>query len=330
MNDLGLLLVLDLSGLHGLLSLLRLRMLADGDGGRPADEWLPIKNLVVCLTFILDKMGVSVGCANTRMTGEGLRHFDAFGAIDGSNEEMTKIVRSNFCFRINASLDNAALYKVPHVAGGSLDNLFACLFAVVNKDGRGFGDRANPEVFPHSFYGAVGDVNNSRFAPLTSDDNTPFNEIHVVDVQAARLGDAQARISQKQNIRSISELLRGISYSLHVINGFLDSVHVWVDKVAGALESVFFVCLVKEGRVNAFIGTGAEAIKATDRRSVHGLRGFGNVRSGKQEFYVSILREWSIVANDINKLMQGAFVGLVRLFFPRRIYEIQKGDYGIL
>jgi hypothetical protein len=325
-----LLLVLVLSTGRRGVSLLRLRAATGGDGRGPGAEWSVVENLVVRFAFILNKMGVAVGGADASMPCQFLRQLDTFGAVDGGNEEMTEIVRSDFSFRINASLGNAALYEVPHITGGCFDDLIARLLAVVNKHGRGFGDRAGTEILTHSGDSPLGYVDDGGLISFADYDNLPLEEIHVIDMQTASLRDTQAAISQKQNIRSISKVLWVTSYSIHVIHGFLDSVHVWIDKVSGALEPILFISQIKEGRINAAVSASNVPVEPVYRRSVHSLSGFRCAGSSKQKFYIRFLRELRVIANDVGKLLQGALVGLVGLRFPRLAYEVQKGAYGII
>jgi hypothetical protein len=330
MNVVRLLLLLVLSTGRRGLSVLRLRAATGGDGRGPGAEWSAVENLIIRFAFILNKMGVAVGGTDASMPCQLLRQLDTFGAIDGGNEEMTEIMWSDVCFRVNPSLGNAALYEVPHIAGGCLDDLIARLLAVVNKHRRSFGDRAGTEILTHSGDGSLGYVDNGGFISLADNDNLPLEEIHVIDMQTASLRDTQAAISQKQNIRSISKVLWITSYSIHVIHGFLDSVHIWIDKVSGALESILLVDQIKEGCINAAANASNVSVKPVYRRSVHCLSSFRRAGSGEQKFYIRVLRELRVIANDVRKLLQGALVGLVGLRLPRLAYEVQKGAYGII
>lgn len=289
-----------------------------------------IENLIIRFALILDKMGIAVCRRDTGMTCQPLSQFDAFDSVNGSNEEMTKIMRSNSDFRINASLGNAALYEVPHIAGSCLDNLFPRLFAVMDENRRSLGDCTDAEIFSHGVYGSLGNMDNGGLIAFPCDDGATLKQIQIVDMQTASLRDTKSAISQKQNIRSISEFFRGISYSGNIINGFLDSVHVWIDKVSGALQSKFLIDQIEEGRIHAATSASRVPVESVYCRSVQGLRSLGCVRSGKQEFYICVLCKWRIVANNISKLLQGAFVGLIGLSLTRRIHEAQKGAYGVI
>jgi hypothetical protein len=330
MNVVRLLLLLVLSTGRRGLSVLRLRAATGGDGRGPGAEWSAVENLIIRFAFILNKMGVAVGGTDASMPCQLLRQLDTFGAIDGGNEEMTEIMWSDVCFRVNPSLGNAALYEVPHIAGSRLDNLFARLLAVMDKHGRGFTDRANTEVFPHSSNGALGDMHNSRLVTLASDKNVSFEQIHIIDAQPASLRDAQAAIRQKQNIRSISKFLGVISYSGNIINGLLDGVHVWVNEVLWRLESVVIVNLIEERHIDAANCASRVPVEPTDSRTVQGLCSRGHVGSAEQKFYIRIFRELCITANHVNKFLQSGCVGLMGLFAPRLIHETQKGAYGII
>ena len=282
-----------------------------------------VKNLIIRCAVVLDKMGIAFCNPYAFMARPDLGCLDAFGAIDGGNKEMTKIVRSD-SFRINPRFSDALLDVVPHIAGVCLDDLIPGALVVTDKNRGGFRDCAGSEVVAHGIGGAVRELYNRLFSTFAGNKRPFLKQIHVRDTQAASLRDTQARIGQKQNIRSISEFFGRISYSIHVVNDLLYSSLVELDYGLFGSEGVMSVELMKEGGFNPGV-----VVQSLDGGSAKRLRGWGHAGRAEQKFFIRLLREFGVIANNVEERLQAVLIRPVGLWRARLIYEIQIGIYSV-
>jgi hypothetical protein len=300
-----------------------------GAGGRRAGMGLLVENLVVRLARTANKMSIAARCVYARMSRQFLSQLDIpAGSKDGGNEVMPKVMYSDRVF-INACFRDASFDVMPNIAGiDRLDKIPSALVMTDKKRLRLGRSAALPDVIAKSIYGASGNVDNSLFISLSDNDGALFVPVNILDFQTASLGNSQASISQKQNKRSIPEVCNILSYSIHVLYGFLNSIFVEYWKALTGLVGEASICLLKKGCVDRLIAISRRQIQAANSRSADGLSSGVHVRSGAQKLCIRVLRERRFDADNINKLSQSVLVSCVRLGALRFADEVQELIYS--
>ena len=94
-----------------------------------------VENLIIRFAGIARKVGITSGCFDLFMPRQFLSKFDVVAGLkDYGNEVMSKVMYPDG-ERINARLNCAALYRVPHIARRDYLDFIARLFRVANEQG---------------------------------------------------------------------------------------------------------------------------------------------------------------------------------------------------
>jgi hypothetical protein len=262
---------------------------------------------------------------------QGLSQFETSRrSKDYGSKVMTEIMHANSS-RINARLDGAALYRVPHISRRYLLDMISCLLSVTDEQGSGLGGvLAGLQVVAQGICNALGELYDRLLVSLADDDRLLFEYVHVTETQIASLRDTQAGISQEKDKCPVPEFGNVISHSFTVGEYLLDAFPVEQDQPFTRLDRQALVGLLKEGCLNTRIFIGGEKIQALYGRSVEGLRSRVHGRGAAEELFVGFFGERGINSHDVNEITQGKCVHGESLFTVPAVYELKESIYLVL
>jgi hypothetical protein len=292
---------------------------------------LLVEYLVIRLVGAAKEMSIAPGGFDLVVPQQGLSQFETSRrSKDYGSKVMTEIMHANGS-RINARLDGAALYRVPHIARRYLLDMISCLFGVTNEQGSGLGGvLAGLQVVAQGIRNALGELYDRLFVSLADDNRLLFEKIHVTDTEITSLRDTQAGIGQEKDKRPVPEFGNVISHSFTVGEYLLNAFPVEQDQPFAGLDRKALVSLLKEGCLNTWIFIGGEKIQALYGRSVQGLRGRVHGRGVAEELFVGFFGERGVNSHDVNEITQGKCVHGESLFTVPAVYELKESIYLIL
>jgi hypothetical protein len=292
---------------------------------------LLVEYLVIRLVGAAKEMSIAPGGFYLVVPQQGLSQFETSRrSKDYGSKVMTEIMHANGS-RINARLDGAALYRVPHIARRYLLDMISCLFGVTNEQGSGLGGvLAGLQVVAQGIRNALGELYDRLFVSLADDNRLLFEKIHVTDTEITSLRDTQAGIGQEKDKRPVPEFGNVISHSFTVGEYLLNAFPVEQDQPFAGLDRKALVSLLKEGCLNTWIFIGGEKIQALYGRSVEGLRSRVHGCGVAEELFVGFFGERGINSHDVNEITQGKCVHGESLFTVPAVYELKESIYLVL